>query len=1295
MTVARRPVAFFLVALFAMSSTLAVGADEGHDTAPSPPVEVLPDHVAQYVPAAGTGPGHNGPTPITSSSMPSGIDVRVGRDHAGAGDLLVSEDWLRSRVQDFATTRAYSEVTMDGAPWIRVPLDADRGAQAVSFTTFVAEVDEKQFGRGSGDSIWLTDRPMSITILEVPGEREVAFEDENGTTTESVRTQRLAIDFNDGDSTGQTLEYDQAWLAGFGFEEPVFRSSDGEAIPAKLVDGTYVVFAPHFSIVYTFNNDEGFTREADRTYSHVYWSSADSAVILQQDKRDSQDEILSKPLPVSLTTSVGGEVQAVHTVTTQGNHQSHIPLFITKAGNTDINTGESSAYYYLQGRASTDTSRLYMRIRDASGTLAYENYISAPSNVERELSIEYQPPNTFYFRVADRDGGYVTSYQAIISSYSGLQFDKWGFASNGWSGAQDSIQYAKIDDAVLRYGSQDANPPCLDTTADGGGYRCSKVSYAPVSMSGSTQLTLADDAVSSSISLPFSFPFYGSSYSQVKVSSNGFLSFDGGTDNGCCTGDNLPTTNTPNAVVACGWEDLDPTRSISGFNPPKIHYRSVGSPATKWVVEYDNIYSYQTNPTYLGTGNKFQIHLESDGDIYCMLEDIVDDTDTLPTTIGIENAAGTQGTRYLYGEAGIRNVGVLFRKDITNGVPEAPSDPSPIDGAERQLTSLTLSWTGHPDPDGDPVTYHVYLREGTSGPYNAPVCSKTDETWCAVSGLTRGLIYNWYVVADDNNDGIDTVSSQVWQFSVNRLPTTPYNPSPVDGSTVAPPTRLDWSGSDPDFGDTVTYQVKFEAGDSSPDPTLSCDNSNQASYCYFPTGTNLVRGSHYYWQVISKDLAGEESPGPVWDFWINRLPTACFSIMSVDDRTVHVNSSCSDDAEDGDPNLQFEWIWGDGTSTTSHGDTTVSHRYDACPLPNPTISLWVRDSAGEWSATSATDSPTLTEEDQDADGLGWCNENSQGTSDTDADFDDDGINDYVESSWHPHRNAIFCGNSACAYPNPTSPDIYVEVDWMTIPASGCVLGVCAEPAYSTKPTATHLNPVVQAFSAQGINVHFDTGQLGGGNEVVHNDVIRDSTSSTIDFYDYKRGGNGITSQFDVRTPDNGGRYGVFHYMLAGDRYYYPAEPDSSGFAYYNDDDLFISVGAIHDGFYNSLDSSDFDLAYSGTIIHELGHNLCLSGDDSITTGDCFHRYIDADGPPEYKSSMSYTYQFQMVDYSHGNDPATNSGGQIDHDDWRAITLAGVNPSTGDNNLGASVDGGMDGLRAIGVAAPVPLEAPLE
>jgi hypothetical protein len=97
-------------------------------------------------------------------------------------------------------------------------------------------------------------------------------------------------------------------------------------------------------------------------------------------------------------------------------------------------------------------------------------------------------------------------------------------------------------------------------------------------------------------------------------------------------------------------------------------------------------------------------------------------------------------------------------------------------------------------------------------------------------------------------------------------------------------------------------------------------------------------------------------------------------------------------------------------------------------------------------------------------------------------------------------------------------DIFVEIDHMP----GFTGGVCYP---SHVPRAEALQKVVKAFAAKNIAIHFDTGNLGGGNEVPYHRCLdlsypnADPGPDCTSFYDYK------ARHFDLR------RSRLFHYAI--------------------------------------------------------------------------------------------------------------------------------------------------------------------
>jgi hypothetical protein len=99
------------------------------------------------------------------------------------------------------------------------------------------------------------------------------------------------------------------------------------------------------------------------------------------------------------------------------------------------------------------------------------------------------------------------------------------------------------------------------------------------------------------------------------------------------------------------------------------------------------------------------------------------------------------------------------------------------------------------------------------------------------------------------------------QATSNIPPNLPFSPYPADGAVVQNlGANLSWSGGDLD-GDAVTYDIYFEADDTTPDVLVS---NNQAGLAYDP-GT-LLPNTEYYWRIVAQDEHGATTTGPVWEF---------------------------------------------------------------------------------------------------------------------------------------------------------------------------------------------------------------------------------------------------------------------------------------------------------------------------------------------------------------------------------------------------------------------------------------------
>lgn len=136
-----------------------------------------------------------------------------------------------------------------------------------------------------------------------------------------------------------------------------------------------------------------------------------------------------------------------------------------------------------------------------------------------------------------------------------------------------------------------------------------------------------------SIPIPFPFKFYGVVHSNVNVSSNGYLTFDGFA--GDPVNRPIPSLTTPNGIIAPFWDSLAPN-SGSG-----IRYLVQGTaPARRLIVQWTNV------PQFLQSdSNTFQaILFEGTNCIEFRYGAFTPEAMPGDYTIGVENHSGVSGT---------------------------------------------------------------------------------------------------------------------------------------------------------------------------------------------------------------------------------------------------------------------------------------------------------------------------------------------------------------------------------------------------------------------------------------------------------------------------------------------------------------------------------------------------------------------------------------------------------------------------------------------------------------------------
>jgi hypothetical protein len=162
-----------------------------------------------------------------------------------------------------------------------------------------------------------------------------------------------------------------------------------------------------------------------------------------------------------------------------------------------------------------------------------------------------------------------------------------------------------------------------------------------------TTLTITTDDQVVSVTLPFAFSFYGTSYTTAKISANGNIHF--GTTSTSSANVGIPNAAVPNAMLAVFWDNLSP--QLSGAHV--YTYNDVAN--SRYIVQWDSV------PHYTGaTGNyTFEILMYTDGRVVYQYQRLTGALNSC--TVGIENATGTDGLQVVYNAAYLaNNLAILF-----------------------------------------------------------------------------------------------------------------------------------------------------------------------------------------------------------------------------------------------------------------------------------------------------------------------------------------------------------------------------------------------------------------------------------------------------------------------------------------------------------------------------------------------------------------------------------------------------------------------------------------------------------
>jgi hypothetical protein len=296
-------------------------------------------------------------------------------------------------------------------------------------------------------------------------------------------------------------------------------------------------------------------------------------------------------------------------------------------------------------------------------------------------------------------------------------------------------------------------------------------------------LVLADTYISPAQSIGFDFVYEGVTYTQFKMSSNGFISLGTGTSS--LTTNNFSTANaTSRPVLAPLWDDLDgnATGSVS-----KALYEVTGTaPNRVLTVEWRNWeWNYGSSTPVLS----FQVKLyETSNKIEFIYRQESGSVNSGSASIGIGSATGSGNGSYL-NLTSVTVPAVSSTSSVTNISTKPPTGqvytftpstclpPISLVASALTTTSATVSWTESAAPPASGYIYELRTSGAAGSGATGLITSGTTLagiTSANFSSLTPATIYTMYIRSDCGSGDFSSWTNVSFTTLCNPVTTLPW-----------------------------------------------------------------------------------------------------------------------------------------------------------------------------------------------------------------------------------------------------------------------------------------------------------------------------------------------------------------------------------------------------------------------------------------------------------------------------------------------------------------------------------------
>src|SRR5207247_1907704 len=113
--------------------------------------------------------------------------------------------------------------------------------------------------------------------------------------------------------------------------------------------------------------------------------------------------------------------------------------------------------------------------------------------------------------------------------------------------------------------------------------------FTDISATGTDRLTSGDNVATGTLSIGFTFNFFGTNFTTLFVNSNGLITFGSSTTSGV---NNTLSANPTQAAIAPFWDDLTVTNSVGsgGASTARVKTQLLGIAGSRqFVIQWDKV----------------------------------------------------------------------------------------------------------------------------------------------------------------------------------------------------------------------------------------------------------------------------------------------------------------------------------------------------------------------------------------------------------------------------------------------------------------------------------------------------------------------------------------------------------------------------------------------------------------------------------------------------------------------------------------------------------------------------------